>query len=111
MKYETCMKLCFASVIAEHFDSDVTIYQRLPIPSDEEWNECLREVAEAGDDIQNPHHCMGRYELRLCQRGAWTFLDVLTGELISTANKTGRRPEFLADVLKLVLQERKTQSH
>jgi hypothetical protein len=100
--YQTCLNACIRIAIAKGHPETAAIYRDLPIPSDHEWQECLQEVAEEpSEDLANPHHCMGRYELRLYKRGVPTALSMTVKKVDDAigekALRAGMPPEFLAD--------------
>ena len=103
MNYQTCLKLCISNTRKAGAEDDIAIYEGYPKPSDAEWAECLQEVVDCGDDLQNPCHCMGKYELRLSQLGIKTVLDSFIDKLKAIAIKVGVPSEHVADVITLWL--------
>lgn len=106
MTYGECVDACIAIAIAEQKVDHAAMYRTLPIPSDEEWLECLQDVAnEPSEDLGNPFHCMGVYEMRLVRRGIPTVLATTGGQirkdLEAAAIKVGMPVEFLPDALGL----------
>ena len=104
--YQTCLNECIQEAIVEGNAEIAAIYRDLPIPSDQEWAECLQEVAEEpSEDLGNPYHCMGRYEFRLDKRGIPTALSILVArvddDIVAMGLQAGIHPDFLDDAKKL----------
>lgn len=77
MDYLSCRKKCIEIALQEGHAGAAEIYMSLPIPSTHEWAECLQEVVdEPTESTQNPHHVIGRWELRLFKKGAPTVLQM-----------------------------------
>jgi len=101
MDYQSCLKACISNARVEGAEGDISIYEGYPAPSEAEWAECLQEVIDGGEDLQNPYHCMGRYELRLARRGIKTVLGAMVDELKAIATTAGVPSEHVADVIAL----------
>jgi hypothetical protein len=106
MPYQSCIEACISIALAEGREIDAATFREFPVPSDEEWAECVQEVAnESSQDLSNPYHCMGQYELRLDRRGVSTPLGRATSqmntELEALALKAGIPNEFVPDAIKL----------
>lgn len=111
MTYGECVSACIAAATEDQADDVVAIYKALPIPSDAQWAECLQDVAqEPSEDVGNPYHCMGVYELRLAKRGIPTVLGIkarrVSKDLDNAAIKAGIPVEFRSDVVRLSIELR-----
>lgn len=114
MTYGECVDVCIAIALDEQREDDAAIYRALPIPSDDEWYECLQDVAnEPSENLENPFHCMGVYEMRLVRRGIPTVLGKSTSKiqkgLEAAAVKVGMPVEFLPDALELFTELHKDE--
>jgi hypothetical protein len=107
MEFEQCRQQCIAKSQAEGCLEEVALFVTHPQPTDEEWAQCMREVIEAGEDINNPYHLMGRYELRLAKRGIKTGISLaaedLKRELREIALAAGIPGEFVESACHLRL--------
>lgn len=106
MTYQQCRQACMATALAEGDAQAAALYRDQPLPSEQEWALYLQEVAEeASEDLGNPHHVMGRYELRLHQRGLPTTLArhavQVTRQIQAVALEAGVPLEFVSDALGL----------
>lgn len=63
-------------------------------------------MIDVGDDLQNPHDCMGKYELRLDRLGLKTVLRKFVDELKAIAIEVGVPSEHVADVVTFWLMTR-----
>jgi hypothetical protein len=101
MDYQTCLKSCISNARAAGAESDIETYESYPPPSEAAWAQCLQEVIDGGEDIQNPYHCMGAYEVRLHRQGFNTVFGCMVDELKAIAIKVGVPSEHVADVVML----------
>ena len=102
MDYQTCLNACISNALAEGAEADAATYRSFPTPSDEEWAECLQEVADCPfEKLENPYHCMGRYEVRLDRRGIKTVLGMVADEFKASAIRVGLPFEHLPDAIML----------
>ena len=75
MEYLSCLNKCIGIALQEGPAGAAEIYMSLPVPSTPEWAECLQEVLdEPSESTRNPHHVIGRWELRLFKKGVPTVL-------------------------------------
>jgi hypothetical protein len=100
--YQSCLQECIAIAMAEGLETDAKIYANYPTPSEEEWSECVQELIDLGEDLENPYDCMARYELRLGKRGIKTVLGMVSDEYEAIASKVGMPLEFLPDAIMLL---------
>jgi hypothetical protein len=106
--YQSCLNYCVEVALEEGPKGAVKIYRSYPVPSSEEWSECLREEAnEPSEDIENPLHLMGSYELRLLKRGLPTALGMVFGQMVAEidakALEAGLPAEFAVEARRLYL--------
>ena len=102
MEYQKCLEACVSIALADGKNAYVAIYRSFPTPSEKEWAECLREVADYPlDDLENPYHCMGRYEMRLHKREIRTPLSIAVDEFKAIAIEVGLPLEHLPDAIML----------
>lgn len=111
MTYGECVNACIAEAIEDQAEDVAAIYRALPIPSDAEWAECLQDIAqEPSEDVGNPYHCMGVYELRLAKRGIPTVLGIrarrVAEDVEGAAIKAGIPVEFRSDAVRLSIERR-----
>lgn len=104
MSFLECREHCINDSLLDN--EFCQIYRALPIPSSKVWLECIQEVAiEPTEDINNPFHIMGRYELRLHKMGIPTVLAIelkrMMCELTQVALKLGIDEHRTEDVIKL----------
>jgi hypothetical protein len=97
--YQICLQECIAIAIAEGLEADAEIYANYPTPSEKEWDECVHEVMDLQEDLENPYNCMGQYELRLSKRGIRTVLGIVSDEYKPIASKVGMPLELLPDAI------------
>lgn len=96
MDYPTCLNKCIAAALQEGPAGAAEIYMNLPKPSPAEWAACIHEVVEyPTEDARDPHHLMGRWELRLHKSGIPTALGMVAarfensidyGSMVGTRN-------------------------
>jgi hypothetical protein len=108
MTYQQCQQDCIDSALDAGDDQAAAIYRNLPSPSEQEWALYLQEVAEEpSEDLSNPHHIMGRHELRLYKRGVPTVLGqhaaLFASQIEESAQKVGFPNEFVLDALEHIL--------
>ena len=83
MDYQSCLKFCIEAALGDGLEMAVEIYINYPTPSSAAWLECVRDVAgEKSENIHNPHHLMGCYELALLKRGIRTVSGMVIGQMI-----------------------------
>jgi hypothetical protein len=97
--YQSCLQECIAIAMAEGLATDAEIYANYPTPSEKEWSECVQELIDLGEDLENPYDCMARYELRLGKRGIKTVLGMVCDEYKASASRVGMPLEFLPDAI------------
>jgi hypothetical protein len=106
MTYKACLNECVSTAFADGLPGDATIYKNLPAPSDQDWAECLQEVAdEESENLENAHDCMARWELRMHKLGFNTVLHEVVSRIESDlrdlASELGIPPEFQQDLITL----------
>lgn len=105
--FQDCIAQCIDVANADGMASDAAIYLTYPTPPNEVWAACLHEVAiEPLEDLSNPFHCLGRYELRLLEQGAPTVLSLVGRQLEQEgheiAAKVGFPEKMVLDAIELV---------
>ena len=111
MEYPICLESCIAIARQDRRENDAALFAAYPSPSEEEWSQCLKEVTDLGDSLDNPHHCMGRYELKLHKRGVRTVLGELFTELREVAINVGLPLEYLTNAMLLAERARLELPH
>ena len=105
MDFAECKRRCIAISQSEGRQDEVELFDSHPLPTAEEWADCTKEVIDAGEDVDNPHHLMGTYELRLAKRGLKTSLGLAAGgfkkKLQELASDVGVPKENIEDVVRL----------
>ena len=101
MDYPICLESCIAIARKDGRECDAALFAAYPSPSEAEWSQCLKEVADLGDSLEDPHHCMGRYELKLHKRGVRTVLGEGLTELRQVAINVGLPLEYLPNAMLL----------
>ena len=107
MEYPTCLLKCIEQLRSAGVEEAVRLMRAYPLPSADEWEECVAQVHLSGEDLTNPFHLMGCYELRLCATGVKTALSLHVEMLKKTAKDAGIPPQYINDAVKLyaVLRE------
>lgn len=54
--------VCLADCIRHGMSEQAPLYVQYPRPTEKEWAQCLKEVKEIGEDLNNPFECMARWE-------------------------------------------------